>query len=76
MLVSAGRQVGKAVMAVGPEVDALTGTLTLSPGTPINVGFMLTDDGVGSIRLVVLDPETDAELYRSPHDIPVSLGVA
>ena len=37
---------------------------------------MLTDDGVGSIRLVVLDPATDAELYRSPHDIPVNLGVA
>jgi hypothetical protein len=76
MLVAAGRQVGRAAMAVGAELDPATGTLTLSPGTPINVGFMLTDDSVGSIRLVVLDPATDAELYRSPHDIPVNLGVA
>ena len=72
----AGRQVGRAAMAVGAELDATTGTLTLSPGTPVNVGFMLTDDSVGSMRLVVLDPATDAELYRSPHDIPVNLGVA
>jgi hypothetical protein len=76
MLVAAGRQVGRAAMAVGAELEATTGTLTLTPGTPVNVGFMLTDDGVGSVRLVVLDPATDAELYRSPHDIPVNLGVA
>ena len=76
MLVAAGRQVGRVAMAVGAELDSTTGTLVLNPGAPINVGFMLTDDGVGSIRLVVIDPATDAELYHSPHDIPVNLGVA
>lgn len=76
VLVTAGRVVGKAAMAIGAELDTGRGTLTLKPGTPVTIGFMLTDDTVGSVRLVILDPATDAELYRSPHDIPVSLGVA
>jgi ssDNA-binding replication factor A large subunit len=42
----------------------------------VSVGFILTDDSVGSVRLVVFDPATDAELYRSPHDLPVHLGVS
>jgi hypothetical protein len=75
MLVAAGRQVGKAALAIGSDLDA-AGSITLNPGVPVTVGFRLTDDTVGSLRLVVLDPATDAELYRSPHDIPVSLGVA
>ena len=32
MLVAAGRQVGRVAMAVGAELDATTGTLTLEPG--------------------------------------------
>ena len=63
-------------MAIGAELDQAAGTLALVPGTPVTIGFMLTDDAVGSVRLVILDPATDAELYRSPHDIPVNLGVA
>lgn len=76
VLFAAGRVVGKAAMAIGAELDTARGTVTLTPGTPVTVGFMLTDDSVGSVRLVVLDPATDAELYRSPQDIPVRLGVA
>jgi len=34
---------------------------------------MLSDAEVESARIVVLDPATDAELYRSPADIPVAL---
>jgi hypothetical protein len=75
MLVAAGRQVGKVALAIGSELDS-AGSITLAPGVPVTVGFRLTDDTVGSLRLVVLDPATDAELYRSPHDIPVNLGVA
>lgn len=76
ILISGGRQVGKAAMAMGADLDASAGTITLKPGTPVTIGFMLTDDSVAALRLVVVDPATDAELYRSPHDIPVNLGVA
>jgi hypothetical protein len=76
MLISAGSQVGRAAMAVGADVDPGSGTIALAPGTPVTVGFMLTDDSVKNLRIVILDPATDAELYRSPHDIPVNLGVA
>jgi hypothetical protein len=76
MLISAGSQVGKAAMAVGADVDSGSGTISLAPGVPVTIGFMLTDDSVKSFRIVILDPATDAELYRSPHDIPVNLGVA
>ena len=75
ILVAGGRQVGKAALAIGGELDP-AGSITLTPSVPVTVGFRLTDDTVGSLRLVVLDPATDAELYRSPHDIPVNLGVA
>jgi len=75
-LLSSGRQVGKAVMAMGADLDQSAGTVGLIPGTPAKIGFQLTDDGVESVRLVVLDPSVDAELYRSPSDIPVNLGVA
>jgi hypothetical protein len=36
---------------------------------------LLTDENVASVRVVVQDAATDAELYRSPGDIPVRLGV-
>ena len=39
-------------------------------------GFVLDDDQVVALRVVVIDPESDAELYRSPAEIPVQLGVA
>ena len=35
---------------------------------------MLTDDSVTSLHVVVQDPNSDAELYRSP-EIPVRVGV-
>ncbi len=75
VLMSGGRQVGRAAMALGAELDLAAGTLALSPGTPANVGFLLTDDSVTSLRIYVLDPATDAELYKSPADLPVNLGV-
>ena len=39
---------------------------------PATVAFLLSDDQVRSLRVVVQDPVTDAELYRSA-DIPVKL---
>jgi hypothetical protein len=75
LLVGAGKQVGAAGMVLGAELDRATGCVTLQPGKPVTVAFLVSDEGVPSLRVVVQDPTTDAELYRSPTDIPVRLGV-
>ena len=76
VLIAEGSQVGAVGMAVGAEFDRSTGTVLLAPGTEAIVGFVLDDDEVNSVKLVVLDPATDAELYRSPMALPVRLGVS
>jgi hypothetical protein len=73
MLMSAGRQVGTVGMAVDAELDRTTGCVKLHPGKPVTVAFLLTDETVPSLRVVVQDPSNDADLYRSPNDIPVRL---
>ena len=60
---------------IDAELDGATGCVTLQPGKPVTVAFQLSDDSVTSLRVVVLDPATDAELFRSPEDIAVQLGV-
>ena len=60
---------------LGCELDAATGTISLLPGKPATIAFLLSDDQAEAVRIVVRDPVTDAELYRSPTDIPVRLGV-
>lgn len=75
LLVSGGKQVGAVGMAVDAEVDRITGCVRLEPGRPVTIAFLLSDESVPSLRVVVQDPSTDAELYRSPTDIPVRLGV-
>ena len=75
LLISAGKQVGTVGVAVGAELDRTTGCVRLEPGQTITIGFLLSDESAESLRVVVQDPETDAELYRSPNDIPVRLGV-
>jgi hypothetical protein len=75
MLMSAGRQVGTVGMAVDAEFDRATGCVTLDPSRPVTVAFLLSDESVASLRVVVQDPTTDAELYRSPTDIPIRLGL-
>ncbi len=75
LLMSAGRQVGSVGMAIDAELDRATGCVTLPATTPVTVAFLLNDETVPSLRVVVQDPATDAELYRSPADIPVRLGV-
>jgi hypothetical protein len=72
---SGGRQVGAAGMVVGAELDRDTGCLTLDSNDEVTVALLLADDTVDSARVVVLDPATDAELYRTGHDIPVKLGL-
>lgn len=75
LLVAAGQQVGAAGMAVHAELDRTTGNVTLQPGEEATVAFVLSGEGVEAVRIVIQDPATDAELYRSPKDIPVRLGV-
>lgn len=75
LLMSAGRQVGTVGMTIDAELDRATGCVELQPGKPITVAFLLTNENVASLRVVVQDPVSDAELYRSPSDIPVRLGV-
>ena len=74
LLLTDGRQVGRAGMVVDGELDRDTGTVRLVPGKPVTVALLLDEDQVRTLRIVVQDPRTDAELYRSPADIPVQLG--
>lgn len=76
VLMSGDAQAGTAGLAVGAEFDRSTGLARLQPAGEATIGFVLDDDEVASVRIVVLDPATDAELYRSPSDIPVRLGVS
>ena len=75
LLISAGKQVGGVGMAIDGDFDRATGCVKLQAGKPVTVGFLLTDESAASLRVVIQDPTTDAELYRSPTDIPVRLGV-
>jgi hypothetical protein len=75
LLMAAGRQIGAVGMAVDAPFDRVTGCVTLEPNKPVTVAFLLSDESAASLRVVVQDPTTDAELYRSPSDIPVQLGV-
>jgi PglZ domain len=75
LLMASGKQVGRVGMAVEAELDRASGCVKLEPGKPTTIVFLLTDESVPALRVVVQDPATDAELYRSPTDIPVRLGV-
>jgi hypothetical protein len=77
LLLAKGRQVGAAAMTNEPaDLDRATGQVTLHLNKPVTVAFLLTDAeaDVLSLRVVVQDPTTDAELYRSP-EIDLKLGV-
>ena len=68
-----GREVASAKMtSVGPVEN---GVVVVEPGVSVNVAFLLTDDEVKTLKIQVLDAETDAVLYTSPAAIPVRLGV-
>lgn len=75
LLMAAGKQVGAVGMAVDGQFDRATGIVKLEPNKPVTLAFLLSDESAASLRVVVQDPTTDAELYRSPTDIPVRLGV-
>ena len=75
LLMSADKQVGTVGMAVDAEFNRDTGEVRIESNKPVTVAFLLTDDSATSLRIVIQDTTTDAELYRSPKDIPVGLGV-
>lgn len=75
MLMADGRQVGAVGMAVDAELDRNTGCVKLPSDKLVTVAFLLIDETISSLRVVIQDPTTDAELYRSPKNIPVRLGV-
>jgi hypothetical protein len=75
ILMEGEHQVGAVGMATGAVIDRAAGTVTLTPGKEAEIAFLLSDDDAKAIRVVIRDPATDAELYRSPTDIAVKLGV-
>ena len=74
VLVSGNEQVGQAGIAIGGDLDRSSGILHVSPNADANVGMMLTRDDRTSVRVVVLDPATDAVLDQSD-ELPVKLGI-
>lgn len=75
LLLAGERQVGAVGMAVDAELDRSTGLVTLQPGKSATIAFVLSDETVPSVRVVVQDPATGTELFRSKIDVPVKLGV-
>ena len=73
--IAGDKQVGAVCTVVDGSFDAVTGTVTVPANGAITIAFLLSDDSVASLRIAVQDPATDAELYRSPSEIPVRLGV-
>jgi hypothetical protein len=74
LLVAGGRQVGAVGMVVDGQLDKNSGCVTFEPSKPLTIAFLLKDESAKSIRIVLLDPDTDAELHRSP-EVPVQLGM-
>jgi hypothetical protein len=76
ILVTAGRKVGSLFGVHGEaEMNRVAGTVRIPPRGTVTLALLLQDDNVGSTSIVIQDPTTDAELYRSKPEIPVRLGV-
>ena len=76
LLVAGQAQVGQAGMALGAgaKLDRASGLLSIAANSEATVGLLLTTDEISSLRVVVLDPTTDAVLAESD-EIPVKLGI-
>ncbi|MCL2825005.1 MAG: PglZ domain-containing protein [Polyangiaceae bacterium] len=75
ILVCGDKQVGELAAVTRGEHCKNARLVTLAPDTKTEIYILLLDQDVESVRLVIQDPETDAELYRSANDIPVKLSV-
>ena len=67
-------QVGEAGMAQGATLDSLTRRIQLVPGQVANIGLMLSRDDCKTVKVVVLDAETEAVLAQSK-TLNVSLSI-
>ena len=74
VLFSGSEQVGQAGMAIGGDLDRASGILEVNPNSEASVGMMLTRDDCDSVRVVILNPATDAVLDQSD-ELPVKLGI-
>jgi hypothetical protein len=74
VLLADGEQVGQAGMAIGARLERETGLLHLTPNIEASLGLMLLRDDCASVRVVVVDPLTDAVLAQSAA-LPVSLAI-
>ncbi|MFP4029737.1 MAG: PglZ domain-containing protein [Candidatus Brocadiia bacterium] len=75
ILASDGEQVGEAGMAINAEYDRSTGCVEVEPGMQqATVTLMLTREECDDLRVMILDPDSDAVLAQSD-EIPVELGI-
>lgn len=72
ILMSEQDQVGQAGMTSGGEFDRSRNVLRIGPGATVQVGMALVVDHLDSLKVVVLDPVSGAQLATSGA-IPVSL---
>ena len=74
VIISGNEQVGQSGMAVGGDLDRTSGVLQINRNSEASVGMMLTRDDCDCVRVVVLDPATDAVMDQSD-ELPVKLGI-
>ena len=74
VLIADGQEVGQTGMAHGADLDRASGILRFRGDAEASVGLMLSQEGCESVRIVVLDPSTDAVLATT-EEIPVKLGI-
>lgn len=73
LLVSRGKQVGVAGMAIDGDFDAATGCVTIKPKKKVMIGMLLSEE-TDLVQVVILDPKSDAVLGQSD-EIEVKLGI-
>lgn len=74
VLLDQSEQVGEAGMVQGAVMDSRTKRIQLTPGQPATVGLMLGRDDCKTVKLVVLDAESDAVMAQSKN-LKVSLTI-
>jgi hypothetical protein len=72
ILMSEQDQVGQAGMTSGGDLDRGSNVLRVAPGSAVQVGMALVVDNIESLKVIVLDPATGAQLAAS-NAIPVHL---
>ena len=73
LAVVGSRQVASAKMTTTGPIE--NGEIRLVANEPITVALVLSDDTTQTLKIQILDADTDAVLYESPKDIPVRLAM-